>query len=131
VAEAFELADRAAAGVVGVALGDDRGALLAVDLASAEHLPGGGQDFVGDRDDRFLVATAPRQAAVALAQVGALGAASGPGGLDQWRVARASPCAFWRTCVCLRTRVVRGTRRPRTPGARRSGTRSCQRRSRR
>src|SRR6266516_1047688 len=56
VAEAFELADGAAAGVVGFAFGDDRGSLFAVELAGCEHLPAGCEDLVGGRDDRFLVA---------------------------------------------------------------------------
>jgi hypothetical protein len=68
-------------------------------------VPGGGEDLVGDRDDRLLVAAAPREAAVALAEVGALGAAGGPGGLRSgWRAATGSPCVFWRTCACRRTR---------------------------
>jgi len=83
VAEALELADRAAAGVVGVAFGDDLGSLLAVKLAGAEHVPGGGEDLVRDRDDRLLVAAAAREPAVALAEIRALGATGGSGGLDQ------------------------------------------------
>src|SRR5712691_12860058 len=83
VAEAFELADRAAAGVLGLVFGDDGGSLLAVELAGGEHLPGGGEDLVRDRDDRLLVAAAAGEPAVALTQVGAAAAAGGAGGLDQ------------------------------------------------
>jgi hypothetical protein len=48
VAEALKLADGAAACVVGVAFGDDRGALFAVDLCGAAHVPVCGEDLVGD-----------------------------------------------------------------------------------
>jgi len=44
---------------------------------------GGGQDLVGDRDDRFLVAAAAGELAVALGQVGLLRAGGGARGLDQ------------------------------------------------
>jgi len=67
MAEAFEWTDRAAAGVVGVVFGDDLGSLLAVQLAGGQHVRGGGEDLVCDRDDRLLVAAAARERLAQLA----------------------------------------------------------------
>ncbi len=132
MAEALELLDGAVAGALDGVLAYRGGSGLAVQLAGAEHVPGGGEDLVGDRDDRFLVAAAAGELAVALGEVGFLGACGGARGLDQgWLSATESPCVSWRTCACRRTRAGRGTRLPMRRGAWRTGTRSCPCRSRR
>ena len=68
MAEAFELADQAAAvafGVLGVAAVEELFAELVVGDALVEDVVGGGEDLVGGRDGRLRVSAAALDAVVA------------------------------------------------------------------
>jgi hypothetical protein len=134
VAENLQLADVVALGAFGTDPGvvEANAEVVEMGLWVGQQVPGDDQDGPADRDDRSFLAPSTGDRPVAFTKKG-IGLAGGDGGLAKYatQVGVAVPGRSAALALAGGLLDARGRTWPTTPGAQRSGTRSCPPRSRR